>query len=91
MVGHIEQTSVLNSHHQILKCHAPKSSWVLNATERYSQMNLNGVFSFSLSCLVFEIFRGSLHEDGLSYNQDRSHSVSVETIGDRLDYICLHE
>ena len=26
--------------------------------------------------------RGSLHESGLSYNPDRTHSVSNETIGD---------
>ena len=37
----------------------------------------------------FSIHRGSLHESGLSYNPDRSHSVSVKTIG--LNYICLHK
>ena len=33
--------------------------------------------------------RGCLHESGLSYNPDRTHSISVENMG--LDYICLHE
>ena len=30
--------------------------------------------------------RGSLHESGLSYNPDGSHSVSVDTMGDIFVY-----
>ena len=36
------------------------------------------------------LFRECLHESGLSFNPDRTHSVSVEIIRE-LKYICLHE
>ena len=35
-----------------------------------------------LNYISFQLLRGSLHESGLSYNPDRTQSVSVEIIGD---------
>ena len=35
-----------------------------------------------MKCDRMTLNRGRLHESGLSYNPDRTHSVSVETIGD---------
>ena len=34
---------------------------IVNATEQHFQMSLNSVFSFSLSCFVFQIFRFSVY------------------------------
>ena len=49
---------------------------ILNTTEQHFQMSLNSVFSFSLSCFVFEIFRLSLYANLVSLDVIYSRTIS---------------
>ena len=59
----------------------------LHSTHHYEF--ISSCLKYSCSCCIEYTprLRGSLHESGLSYNPDRSHFVSVETIGDEIMFV----